>query len=76
MNNPLVLCELAARAPNISACHMVKKVLRQNEQVFHIGYSLPYADVKSSNWLKQRKSPGDHPFRFWDDENRKLGFKV
>jgi len=23
MNNPLALCELAARAPNISACHMV-----------------------------------------------------
>ena len=25
MNNPMALCELAARAPNISAGHMVKK---------------------------------------------------
>ena len=25
MNNPLALCELAARAPNISAGHMVKQ---------------------------------------------------
>ena len=25
MNNPLALCELAARAPNISAGHVVKQ---------------------------------------------------
>ena len=26
MKNPLALCELAARAPNISAGHMIKQV--------------------------------------------------
>jgi hypothetical protein len=29
MNNPLALCELAARAPNISASHMVKQARLQ-----------------------------------------------
>jgi len=34
MNNPLALCELAARAPNISAGHGVKEVWLLNNRVF------------------------------------------
>ena len=34
MNNPLALCELAARTPNISAGHMVKQVWLQSDRVF------------------------------------------
>ena len=39
MNNPLVLCELAARAPNISAGHSAKQVWLQNERVFILDYN-------------------------------------
>jgi len=34
MNNPPALCELAARVPNISACHRVKQVWLSNDRVF------------------------------------------
>ena len=34
MNNPLVLCELAARAPNISAGQMVNQAWLSNDRVF------------------------------------------
>ncbi len=33
MNNPLTLCELAARAPNISVGHMVKQAWLPNDRV-------------------------------------------
>jgi hypothetical protein len=33
MNNPLALCELAARAPNISAGHIVKQAWLPNDHV-------------------------------------------
>jgi len=36
MNNPLALCELAARDPNISAGHKVKQAWRLNSRVFYI----------------------------------------
>jgi hypothetical protein len=38
MNNPLALCELAARAPNISAGHMIKQVWLQNDHVFMLNF--------------------------------------
>jgi len=38
MNNPLALCELAARAPNISASHMVKQAWLPNDRVFILGF--------------------------------------
>ena len=63
MNNPLALCELAARAPNISVGHMVKQAQLLNDPVFRLGYSLSYADLRCPRRLKQRKSPLDHPFR-------------
>ena len=34
MNNPLALCELAARAPNISAGHIIKQARLLNDHVF------------------------------------------
>jgi len=34
MNNPLALCELAARVPNISAGHRVKQMWLSNDQVY------------------------------------------
>ncbi len=34
MNNPLALCELAARVPKISAGHMVKQAYLLNDRVF------------------------------------------
>jgi len=34
MNNPLALCELTARAPNISAGHKVKQAWLPNDRVF------------------------------------------
>jgi hypothetical protein len=34
MNNPLALCELAARVPNISAGHKVKQAWLPNNRVF------------------------------------------
>jgi len=34
MNNPLELCELASRAPNIGAGHGVKQVWLLNDHVF------------------------------------------
>jgi len=33
MNNPLALCELAAKAPNISAGHKVKLACLSNDRV-------------------------------------------
>jgi hypothetical protein len=40
MNNPLALCELAARAPNISAGHMVNQLyLLMNVTLYWIVYS-------------------------------------
>jgi hypothetical protein len=36
MNNPLALCELAARAPNISAGHKVKQAWLSNDRVFRL----------------------------------------
>ncbi len=74
MNNPLALCELAARAPNISAGHMVKQVYLVNDLVFILDPSLSSADARCPNWLKQRKSPLDHPFRAIYSETRKLGY--
>ena len=38
MNNPLALCELAARAPNISAGHKVKQAWLQNDRVFILNF--------------------------------------
>ena len=38
MNNPLALCELAARAPNISAGHMVKQAWLSNDRVFILDF--------------------------------------
>jgi len=38
MNNPLALCELAARTPNISAGHMVKQAWLQNDRVFILDF--------------------------------------
>ena len=63
MNNPLALCELAARVPNISAGHMVKQAYLLNERDSILDRSLSCADVRCPNWLKQHKSPLDHPFR-------------
>ena len=34
MNNPLALCELAAKAPDISAGHSVKQVWLLTDRVF------------------------------------------
>lgn len=75
MNNPLALCELAARAPNISVGHMIKQDWLLNDHVFILDCSLSCADVRCPNWLKQRKSPLDHPFRSIYGENRKLSYK-
>ena len=72
MNNPLALCELAARAPNISAGHRLKQAGLPNTRVFILDCSLLCADVRCPNWLKQRKSPLDHPFRSIYDETRSL----
>ena len=38
MNNPLALCELAARAPNISTGHSVKQVWLPNDRVFILDF--------------------------------------
>ena len=38
MNNPLALCELAARTPNISAGHMVKQAWLQSDRVFILDF--------------------------------------
>jgi|GEM_PF-6557765 len=38
MNNPLALCELATRIPNISAGHMVKQAWLQNDRVFILDF--------------------------------------
>ncbi|RLC06581.1 MAG: hypothetical protein DRH90_03095 [Deltaproteobacteria bacterium] len=38
MNNPLSLCELAARAPNISAGHKIKQVWLPNGRVFILDF--------------------------------------
>ena len=71
MNNPLALFELAARVLNISAGHIVKWIWPLDDffpyWIFIVG-----ADVKIPNWLKQRKSPSDHPFRSFYGKNRKL----
>jgi hypothetical protein len=39
MNNPLALCELAARAPNISAGHKVKQAWFLNDRVFILDFN-------------------------------------
>jgi len=38
MNNPLALCELTARAPNISAGHLVKQAWLLNDRVFILDF--------------------------------------
>ncbi len=38
MNNPLALCELAARAPNISAGHMINQAWLLNDRVFILDF--------------------------------------
>jgi len=76
MNHPLALCELAARAPNISAGHRAKQACLQNDRVFILDCSLTGADERCPRRLKQRKSPLDHPFRSIDDETRKLSYKL
>ena len=38
MNNPLALCELAARAPNISASHIVKQAWLPNDRIFILDF--------------------------------------
>jgi hypothetical protein len=38
MNNPLALCELAARAPNISAGHSVKQAWLPNDRIFILDF--------------------------------------
>ena len=38
MNNPLALCELAARTPNISAGHKIKQAWLQNDRVFILAF--------------------------------------
>ncbi len=38
MNNPLALCELAARFPNISAGHKVKQAWWPNDHVFILDF--------------------------------------
>jgi len=38
MNNPLALCELAARAPNISTGHIVKQAWLQDDCVFILDF--------------------------------------
>ena len=38
INNPLALCELTARAPNISAGHRVKRVWMQKNRVFILDF--------------------------------------
>jgi hypothetical protein len=38
MNNPLALCELAARAPNISAGLMIKQPWLPNDPVFILDF--------------------------------------
>lgn len=40
MKNPLALCELAVRAPNISAGHMIKQEWLPNEFVFILDFHL------------------------------------
>ncbi len=47
MNNSLALCELAARAPNISACHMVKYVWLSHGRVYILDYYC-YALMKAA----------------------------
>jgi len=39
MNNPLVLCELAARVSNISAGHRVKHVWLSNDRVSRLDFN-------------------------------------
>jgi len=41
MNNPLALCELAARVPNISAGHKVKQVWLSNDRVSVLDFHYP-----------------------------------
>jgi hypothetical protein len=36
MNHPLALCELVAKAPNISAGHKVKQAWLSNDRVFRL----------------------------------------
>ena len=76
MNNPLTLCELAARASNISAGHMAKQAYLSNEHDFIFDCSLSCADARCPNWLRQHKSPLDHPVRFICGETRKLRHKL
>jgi hypothetical protein len=38
INNPLALCELAARAPNISAGHSVKQAWLFNDRIFILDF--------------------------------------
>ena len=38
MNNPLALCELAARAPNVNAINKVKYAWLLNDRVFTLDY--------------------------------------
>jgi len=38
MNNPLALCELAERAPNISAGHSVKQVWLPNDRAIILDF--------------------------------------
>ena len=38
MNNPLALCELVARTPNISAGHMFKQAWLQNDRLFILDF--------------------------------------
>jgi len=52
MNNPLALCELAARAPNISAGHKVKQALLLNDRVFRLDldcHALMQGSLDASN---------------------------
>ena len=38
MNNPLALCELAARPPNVSAGHNLKQAWLSNDLVFILSF--------------------------------------
>ena len=76
MNNPLALCELAARAPNISAGHKLKQDWLPNDRVFILDldcYALLQGSLSASNsanrhWITH--------FALSDIKNPKLYFKV
>ena len=52
MNNPLALCELAAKDPNISAGHKVKQAWLPNGRIFILdfhGHALMKGSLSASN---------------------------